>query len=68
MRLRGVGENGAWLMVMELFGWRKFRNRRDLGAIAGLTPTPFASGEEDREQGIDRAGNRRVRAMMIELA
>lgn len=68
MRLRGVGENGAWLLVMELFGWREFRNRREVGSIAGLTPTPFASGQEDREQGIDKAGNRRVRAMMIELA
>lgn len=68
MRLRGVGENGAWLLVMELFGWREFRNRREVGSIAGLTPTPFASGQEDREQGIDKAGNRRVRALMIELA
>lgn len=68
MRLRGVGENGAWLLVMELFGWREFRNRGEVGSIAGLTPTPWASGDEDREQGIDKAGNRRVRAMMIELA
>ena len=68
MRLRGIGENGAWLLVMELFGWREFRNRREVGSIAGLTPTPFASGQEDREQGIDKAGNRRVRALMIELA
>jgi transposase len=68
MRLKGIGENGAWLLVMELFGWREFRNRRQVGSIAGLTPTPWASGEEDKEQGIDKAGNRRVRAMMIELA
>lgn len=68
MRLRGIGENGAWLLVMELFAWREFRNRREVGSIAGLTPTPWASGDEDREQGIDKAGNRRVRAMMIELA
>lgn len=68
MRLRGVGENGAWLLVMELFGWREFRNRGEVASIAGLTPTPFASGREEREQGIDKAGNRRVRAMMIELA
>jgi transposase len=68
VRLKGIGENGAWLLVMELFGWREFRNRRQVGSIAGLTPTPWASGDEDNEQGIDKAGNRRVRAMMIELA
>lgn len=68
MQLRGIGNNGAWLLVMELFAWREFRNRREVGSIAGLTPTPWASGAEDREQGIDKAGNRRVRAMMIELA
>lgn len=56
------------MLVMELFAWRRFRNRREVGSIAGLTPTPWASGAEDKEQGIDKAGNRRVRAMMIELA
>jgi len=68
MRLRGIGENGAWLLVMELFAWRHFRNRREVGSIAGLAPTPWDSGDSDKEQGIDKAGNRRVRAMMIELA
>src|SRR4030042_1887457 len=35
MRLRGIGENGAWLLVMELFGWRGFRTRGGVGSIAG---------------------------------
>lgn len=38
--LRGIGLNGAWLLVYELFGWRHIRNRRQLGALVGLTPTP----------------------------
>jgi transposase len=67
-RMKGVGENGSWLLVMELFGWREFRNRRQVGSLAGLTGTPFDSGAGDREQGIDKAGNIRVRAVMIELA
>jgi len=33
-----------------------------------LTPTPYSSGGIEREQGISKAGNRRVRWMMIELA
>ena len=53
---------------MELFGWRQFKNRRELAAAIGITPTPYQSGESDREQGISRNGNRRVRAMAIEIA
>jgi transposase len=68
MRLRAIGPNGAWLFVMEFFGWRQFRNRREVGGLSGLTPTPYQSGEESREQGISKAGNRPVRAMAIEIA
>lgn len=68
MRLRGVAFNSSWLFVMEFFGWRQFENRRQVGSLAGLTPTPFDSGSMDREQGIDKAGNPRVRKMMIEIA
>ena len=68
MRLKGIGENSAWLFVMEFFGWREFRNRREVGSLAGLTPTPYQSGDESREQGISKAGNRPMRAMAIEIA
>ena len=68
LTLQGVGSNSAWLYVMEFFAWREFRNRRELGALAGLTPTPYQSGESHREQGIAKAGNRHVRAMAIEIA
>jgi transposase len=67
-RLRGIGPNTAWLLVREIFGWRRIRNRRELAALAGLAPSPYDSGETRREQGISKAGNRRVRAMMIEVA
>jgi transposase len=68
MKLRAIGPNSAWLFVMEFFGWREFRNRREVGALAGLTPTPYQSGEESKEQGISKAGNRWVRGMAIEIA
>jgi transposase len=68
MRLRAIGPNSAWLFVMEFFGWRLFRNRREVGGLSGLTPTPYQSGEDSREQGISKAGNRQVRAMAIEIA
>jgi transposase len=66
--LRGIGTNSAWLYVMEFFGWRELRNRRQVGSLAGLTPTPYQSGESSRERGISKAGNRHVRPMAIEIA
>ena len=68
LHLRGIGINCAWLYVMEFFSWRAFRNRREVGALAGLTPMPRKSGEEDRELGISKIGNRHIRAMAIEIA
>jgi len=68
MKLRGIGINGAWLFVMEFFAWRQFRNRREVGALAGLTPTPYQSGNQAVERGISKTGNRYVRAMAIEIA
>lgn len=68
MLLRAIAYNSSWLFVMEFFGWRQFKNRRQVGSLAGLTPTPFGSGSIDREQGIDKAGNPRIRAMAIEIA
>jgi len=66
--LRGIGINSAWLYGIEFFGWRQFRNGKQVGALAGLAPTPFQSGESEREQGMSKAGNRHVRAMAIEIA
>jgi transposase len=68
LELRGIGTNSAWLYVMEFFGWRDLRNRREVAALAGLTPTPYQSGDSDHEQGISKAGNRRLRSMAIEIA
>ena len=68
MQLKGIGINGSWLLVMEFFGWRAFKNRREVGGLAGFTPTPYQSGESAREQGITKSGNRHVRWMITELA
>src|SRR5207249_1790112 len=63
LRLRAVGPSGAWAYVNEFFGRRRFRNRKEVGAAAGLTPTPYQSGDERREQGISKAGSRHIRAV-----
>ena len=66
--LKGVGIKGAWTLVMEAFGWREFRNRRQVGACLGMTPCPYQSGSSHREQGISKAGNRWCRDVLGELA
>jgi transposase len=66
--LWGIGLNGAWLLVYELFAWRRFDNRKQVGGCVGLTPTPYDSGGSRREQGISKAGNRRLRRLLVELA
>jgi transposase len=68
MQLKGIGINGSWLLVMEFFAWREFKHRREVGGLAGFTPTPYQSGESFREQGITKSGNRHVRWMTTELA
>jgi len=68
LRLPGIGPVSSWTFVMEFFGWRRFRNRREVAALAGLTPTPYDSGRRLREQGISKAGNRRIRTLAIEIA
>jgi transposase len=68
MMLKGIGINGSWLLVMEFFGWREFKNRREVSGLAGFTPTPYQSGESAREQGMTKSGNRHVCWMTTELA
>jgi transposase len=67
-RIKGVGVVSSWVLSKEFFGWRNFRNRREVGALAGLTGTPYDSGGSKRDQGISKAGNVRVRWLMIELS
>jgi transposase len=67
MMLCGIGERSSWKLSSEIF-WRTFSNRREVGSSAGLTGTPYNSGGEVKEQGISKAGNKRIRTLMVELA
>jgi transposase len=67
VRLRGIGVQSATLLVREAFV-RPFANGKALGAYAGLSPTPYSSGGTEREQGIGRSGNARLRTTLVELA
>jgi transposase len=66
-RLKGIGVESSWDFVMEFFGWRNFKNRKEVAALAGLTPTPYDSGKSLREQGISKEGNRHIRSLSVEI-
>jgi transposase len=68
MTLVGIGMNSSWKFVMEFFAWRDFKNGKEIGALSGLTPTPYDSGASQHEQGTSKAGNERFRTMAVEMA
>jgi transposase len=68
VQLKGVAARSASVLLGEGLSWRDFRNRRQVGGLLGFTPLPYQSGEQARDQGIDRAGNSRLRAVSIQLA
>jgi transposase len=65
--LRGVGIRTALPIAKEVLG-RDLRNRRQVGALSGFVPMPYQSGTRAHEQGISRAGLRRMRGVLVELA
>jgi transposase len=66
--LYGIGKTSSWDFVMEMFGWREFKNRKEVGGFPGLTPTPYDSGGSQREQGISKTGRGRIRALSIQIS
>jgi transposase len=67
LKLKGIGAQFASLVWLEAL-FRNFANRRQVAAYAGLAPSPWQSGGVDRDQGISKAGNPRLRHTMIELS
>ena len=65
--LKGIRPNDATLLTHEIF-YRGFRNRRELASWVGLTPTPWASGDVQYDQGIGRDGPAWIRAQLIQMA
>jgi transposase len=65
--IRGIGPEFAAILWSEgLF--RHFDNRRQVAAYAGLAPSPWQSGSVDREQGVSKAGNPRLRTTLVQLS
>jgi transposase len=67
LALKAIGPNFAAVLWSEAF-YRSFANRRQVAAYAGLAATPWRSGGVEREQGVSKAGNPRLRTTMIQLA
>jgi transposase len=67
LEIKGIGPEFAAILWMEAL-FRSFANRRQIAAYAGLAPTPWQSGSVDREQGVSKAGNPRLRTTLIQLA
>jgi transposase len=65
--LQGIGVQSGTVLVLEAFV-REFANGKALGFYAGFAATPHSSGGTEREQGINKAGNRELRTLMVELA
>ena len=59
LQVRGIGVNSAWLYVMEFFGWRQFRNRREVGGFGGPDADALSEWSDDAGAG-DRQGGQPV--------
>ena len=66
--LRAIGTLSARVLSTEMFAWRRMRNARELGALVGLVPARYQSGDTTRDLGITRAGNAHVRRTAVQLA
>jgi transposase len=68
VQLKGVATTSASVLLDEGVVWRAFQNRRQIGGLLGFAPTKYDSGESERDQGISRAGNKRLQSVMVQLA
>lgn len=67
-RIKGVGHLSSELLDREIGDWRRFRNRRQVASYTGLCPGEESSGQTQMSLSIDKHGNPRVRAVLVELA
>ena len=68
VQLKGIATTSVSVLIDEGLVWRAFRNRRQVGGLLGFAPLKFESGESSRDQGISRAGNGRLQAVMVQVA
>jgi transposase len=64
----GVGPRLAEVVVAVIDDAKRFKNAKQVGAYAGLTPTQFESGTMSRQGGISGRGNKLLRALLVQVA
>ena len=75
-KLGAVGETTATVLVAEVYHrsikanahHRSFETRRHVASFVGLAPSPYNSGDTDRNRGINKAGTKLARQTLVELA
>jgi transposase len=67
-RVKGVGLLSSELLDREMGDWNRFHNRRQVASYTGLCPGEDSSGDSHMSLSIDKHGNPRVRAVLVELA
>lgn len=63
---KGLGELTLVTLDGEVCDWARFSNRKQIGSYTGCCPGEHSSGNKRRVGGIDRMGNGRVRALLVE--
>jgi transposase len=66
MTVPGVGPVVALTYRVTVDVPARFKNSKAVGAVFGLTPTKYQSGESDRTGGISRCGDEMMRMMLYE--
>jgi transposase len=68
MTVPGVGPVVALTYRVTVDVPARFRNSKAVGAVFGLTPSKYQSGQNDRTGGISRCGDEMMRVMLYEAA
>jgi len=63
---KGLGELTLATLDDEMCDWGRFYNRKQIGSYTGCCPGEHSSGGKQRIGAIDRLGNGRVRALLVE--
>ena len=64
----GLGALTAAVLEAEIGTWARFTNRRQPGSYCGLCPSEDSSGSKRRQGAVTKAGNPRLRHVLVEAA
>lgn len=65
-QIKGIGQVTTWTLRVEIGLFGRFRNGKQLSRYCALSPQNASSGQRIADAGLTRAGNRRLRGVLIE--